>query len=163
MISKKKTRKAQEEMVGFVLIVVLVAIIALIFLGISMRKTTRAEENKEIDSFLASTLLFTTNCRPSADAVYDFKDLIRACLKNERCDELEKACDVLNKTAFNLIENSWKISEESREKAYIFRIYKGEESLVYLAEGKESSKKQGAEIYLPVEGENVYLRMEIFY
>jgi len=51
-----KDKKAQEEMVGFVLIVVLVAIIAVIFLGITLRKPSNkiGQESERLSSFLSA-------------------------------------------------------------------------------------------------------------
>jgi len=160
---KRKSKRSQEEMIGFVLIVVLVAIIALIFLAISARKPVRMQESKEIENFLHSSLLYTTDCKPSPEIIYDFKDLIKACLKKNRCLNGELSCDVLNETAFGLIEAGWKLEERGRYKAYIFKVYKGEETLVHLSRGEITTKKQGAEVYLPVAEESVYVRMEVFY
>ena len=50
----KLNKKAQEEMVGFVLIVVIVAIIVVIFLGISLRNSEGdiGDESEKIGSFI---------------------------------------------------------------------------------------------------------------
>ena len=56
-MSKKTSKKAQEEMIGFVLIIVLVAVIALVFLAISIRKPAEIRDKKEIQNFLYSHFL----------------------------------------------------------------------------------------------------------
>ncbi len=42
-------KKSQEEMVGFVMVVVVVAVIFLVFLGIMMRKPGAAEDRTQIN------------------------------------------------------------------------------------------------------------------
>jgi hypothetical protein len=158
-----RERKAQEEMVGFVLIIVLVAVIALVFLAISIRKPQETKTSKEIENFLHSSLLYTASCQSSPERIYDFRDLIEACLKSERCLSGEKACDVLNKTAFDLIEASFHVGEEERYKGYIFKIYRQNETLVYLSRSKQTSTKLGSEVPVYISGNNFYIRLEIFY
>ena len=111
-VKKMINKKAQEEMIGFVLIVVLVSVIALIFLAISIRKTDGEIENKEIEKFLHASLLFSIECKE--DRNYDFKDLIKACYNNEQCLDGDNPCDLLDKTALELVENSFKIYEKAK-------------------------------------------------
>jgi len=159
----KNRKKAQEEMVGFVLIIVLVAVIALILFAIGIRKPKEEGTSRDIDNFLSSALLFTTECKPSLERNYDLKDLIKACYEGEDCLSGEKACNVLNKTANNLIKTSWEISEESKERGYIFKIYQKNENLIYLSKGEETSIKLGGEVFIPVSRDNLYMRLELFY
>ena len=54
----KMNRKAQEEIVGFVLIVVIVAIIFLVFLGIMIRQPgeVTSKESRDVSQFLGSMM-----------------------------------------------------------------------------------------------------------
>ena len=164
LIEKRKKmirKRAQEEIVGFVLIIVLVAVIALLFLAFSIRRPVEMQESREIEDFLHSSLSLTTDCKPSEERVYDLRDLIGACYNNEKCFDDKSACNVLNKTAFELIENSFQVGEEARYKSYNFRIYFQNTTLLYLSSGEETGSKSGAEIYIPISRENFYIRLEV--
>jgi len=158
-----KFRKGQEEMVGFVMIIVLVSVIALVFLVISIRKPTEMRTSKEVESFLHSALLFTSSCQSSSERVYDFKDLIEACLKNERCLDEENSCDVLNNTASELIETSFSVGENARYKAYNFKIYEENETLISLRKGNYTSSITGGELLLYISARNLNIRLELYY
>ena len=150
-------------MIGFVLIVVLVVVIGLIFLVVSLRQSPVIENNKEIENFLESALLFTSECQLNQIQKYEFKDLISACYMNKYCINGENACDVLNKTSHNLIETSWKTGKDMKYKSYIFRIHKDNENLIYLSKGNSTKITSSAEVFIPVSGEIFYIEMKISY
>ena len=52
----------QDEMVGFGLIIILVAIIFIVFISIYIRKPTEKVNDYEANSFIQSVLQYTTNC-----------------------------------------------------------------------------------------------------
>jgi len=178
MLSKKTTRAlssgygnkqianskhSQEEMVGFVLIIILVAVIVLIFLSLSMRKPVGMQRDQQIESFLHSSLIYTTKCKKSPEVIYDFKGLIGACYNGEDCLESEDSCEMLNQTAAELIENSFNIGEDSRYKGYIFRIDSKTGKILVQKEGEESLSSMGADVHIPVSGENVNITLKLFY
>ena len=74
-------RKGQEEIVGFVLIVVLLVIIAVIFLGIRLRNPEPTQKDSEIVyQFLESSMEQTTSCKTSESGRFISMDsLIRDC------------------------------------------------------------------------------------
>jgi len=118
-----KSKKAQEEMVGFVLIMLVVAVIFLVFIAIFIRKgfTDTDVESIEISHFLDSMLEYTTEC--SLDGGYTYLnvgDLFRECadnnLANCKNNAEETTCEILARTIEeNLIENkkSWSIGSLS--------------------------------------------------
>ena len=132
---KEKEKKAQEEMVGFVLIIVLVMIIAVIFLGFSVRKTPKLQESAEIRNFLGASLLYTTQCKPSIESVYNLKDLIKACYKKEECLNGKDSCEELNKTLSKLIRESFEFGKEEKYKGYYLKINIENSTLFELTEG----------------------------
>lgn len=158
-----KKRKSQEEMVGFVLIIVLVAVIALVFLSIGVLNKGEIKQDKEIENFLQSSLFYTTSCYKSEEIAYNLKDLIKACFNNEKCLDNRDSCNVLNETLAGLIAKSWKISEESEEKAYILKVYQKDNILINLNEGKETEKENAAKVAIYAARDNIYLEMGIFY
>jgi len=148
-------------MVGFVLIIILVAVIGLIFLAISIRPG-KIQESKEIENFLHSSLLYTTGCQVTEERVYDFRDLIEACLEDETCMSGENSCKVLNETALKLLEN-FDVGRDSKYKGYVFKIHLENETLVYLEKGTVSSSETGSWVSLYIDGNNVYVRLSLFY
>ena len=57
-------KRAQEEMVGFALIVIIVSVILVIFLGFSLRDQGKENvESYEVESFIQSFLQYTSECR----------------------------------------------------------------------------------------------------
>ncbi|MBI2451821.1 hypothetical protein HYV50_01945 [Candidatus Pacearchaeota archaeon] len=126
----KIRKKAQEEIVGFVLIMVLVAVIFLVFLTIAFRNNSEAEktQSSEVSQFLDAIMEFTTSC--SSDN-YNFKQLeeiFNECKKGELCMPGKEACDYLNETLKVLIEESWKFSPNAPEKGYILGAISTESS-----------------------------------
>lgn len=131
----KKKNKSQEEMVGFVLIVILVSIIALVFLAISINKKTTKLPSSEIESFFQSAMRYSTDCYSSMERRYDIRDLIKACYNSEMCLN-GTACEELNKTLSNMLKESWKIGKERPVKYYQLNIYdKTNKTIIKLREG----------------------------
>jgi len=126
------SKNAQEEMIGFVLIVLLVVVIAVVFLGISLRNNDSdfGRESYEIDSFLSSVRHYTTDCEISG-RFKTIGDLVVKC--NERlgggeCDNGDNICVVLATTVEGILEQStYVVSEESPVAYYDFRVYTGED------------------------------------
>jgi len=101
-----KGKYAQEEMVGFVLIVVIVMIGLLVFLVISLRKSPEQSlQSKEIENLLSSLLKHTTECAIVYEPDYDdIRDLIKSCYQNKKCTNLNRnACGYLNETLNNIM------------------------------------------------------------
>ncbi len=157
------TKRAQEEIIGFVLIIILVAVIALVFLVISLRKPAEINSNVEVKNFLHSSMLYTTSCYKSNEVVYDFQDLIKACYENKKCLNEEDSCDILNSTAVKLIDNAFSIGEENKYKAYIFKIQQENSSFFYLSKGNMTYNRNGYETYIPYSEGNLYVSMELSY
>lgn len=156
-----KMKKAQEEMVGFVVIIVLVTVIALVFLSFSIRKTSEVVDSKEVESFLHSSLLYTSDCEVSSRN-YDFRDLIKGCYSKEKCDSEEDICEILKQTADNLISNSFDVGEEKEFKGYDFKIYYGNESFVNLIKGNYTSKTSGSFVLVPIGRESVNMTLRLY-
>jgi len=119
---QKMKRKAQEEMVGFVVIMVLVAVIFLVFLGIFVRRgVAEPTSSIEVSQFLNSLSEYTTTC--SLDNGFSFKkidDLAQACDAGLQCSSGNSACQTLEETLKEIIESSWNFSPDSPEKSYAF-------------------------------------------
>ena len=141
----KLKNKAQEEMVGFVLILIVVAVIILVFLSISLRKPRDVVESYEVESFLQALSQHVSNCSINyASNKVEIKDLIEECFQGSLCLNGKTACEELNSTLSILIQNSWQISEDRPNKAYVFNsTYQGEEVLS-LVKGNFTQNTKGS-------------------
>ncbi len=121
--SKENNKKAQHEIMGFVIIVALVMIIGVVFLGLMIRPTSTKHANVEISNLLQASMYSTTNCSISWPGYKNGQELVKSCFKNERCLDGRMACEALNSTLKNIISQSLKISEDTPNKAYKLSIY----------------------------------------
>ena len=128
MMNKKRKCKAQQEMVGFVLIVVLVVVVAMIFLVISTKKPVAEKESTELYNLISALMDQTTECADYEPNYYDMRKLIRSCYQNKRCNNLDKtACEYLNQSLTNIIGDVLKT--ESQASYYNFNIFYTESSI----------------------------------
>ena len=107
-ISRLRTRKkAQNEMVGFVLIVVVVVIGLMIFLIMSARNAPEETESLEVANMLSVMLTYTTECAIINEPRFDtLGDLLKSCYEEKTCSNLERdACEYLNETLKDIMED----------------------------------------------------------
>ena len=113
---RKIINKGQQEMVGFILIVVMVVIAIMIFVVISVRKPAEIIESKDVSNMIGSMLRYTTDCAIVFEPQYDdVRDLIKSCYSNEYCSNIdEEACDhledILNETITDVLKTDNRIS-----------------------------------------------------
>jgi len=150
-------RRGQEEIVGFVLIVLLVAIIFLVFLGISLRQPPDLQkESRDVFQFLESMIEYTSACAISFEPAFSsVGELIRECYESPEttCTSNENVCDVLESNLRDILGASWKIGPDRPIKAYIFdSVYVSDtdqERIVDIAEGNCSASFSGSEYLTP--------------
>jgi hypothetical protein len=123
----KKTKKAQEEIIGFVLIMVVVAVAFLIFLGITIRNSDSPEQKDSVDTshFLDSLMEYTTECAIVSTQLYsNMAKLIKDCDLNKQCQGSHPqgalACEILEETLTEILSAGWKIGENTPIKGYTF-------------------------------------------
>ena len=135
MRSKKKF--GQQEMVGFVLIVVLVIVGLMVFLVISVRDSPEDEGSLEVENILNAIMKHTTDCAVVYEPDYDdFEDLFKSCYKEDDCDNFDKsACDYLNESLQDVISSmvlsdasisGWSAEFSERDGAGILRWEEGD-------------------------------------
>ena len=133
--SKKKSTKAQEEMVGFALIIILVAIIFLVFLAVYVKKPQSENiDNPEANSFVQSFLQYTTTCEQDSENI-TVQRLIIKCQEKEKCDSGKEICKVLNDTIKNIIKESWNVSSQNPVKGYSLIIFTESKQVLNITEG----------------------------
>src|SRR3989344_7778437 len=125
--NKVKNKKAQEEMVGFALIIVLVAVIALVLLGIMIRspRSQEARQSSELDSFTKSVASYTTNCEISGRGFRTISELISDCSdKGGSCENGIAFCEVLSSTLKIILNTTYNVANSSNIKYYKSQIVK---------------------------------------
>ena len=140
-----KNKKAQEEMVGFALIIIIVAIIMLVFLGFSLRSTQKATvENYEVESFIQSFLQYTTECENNVEKL-SVQKLIFSCNNREICANGVNSCDVLKSDLSQIVSESWKIGTDRPVKGYELSIKTDQNQIILeLKKGETTRNFKGA-------------------
>ncbi len=150
MISKK----GQEEIVGFVMIVVVVAVLGLIFLVISLRNGEEIErESRDVRLFLESAGELTLEC--SGNGGENTRKMLIECYNKEQCESGKKACEVLKRSLEESIEAGFQYGHENAVKGYEFNASysrnssKSGEEVLFISKGNCSSGiKSGAEEFI---------------
>src|SRR3989344_8180350 len=125
--NKVKNKKAQEEMVGFALIIVLVAVIALVLLGIMIRspRSQEARPSSELDSFTKSVASYTTDCEISGRGFRTVSELTSDWAdKGGSCANEVAFCDVLSSTLKGILNTTYNVANSSNIKYYKAQIVK---------------------------------------
>ena len=114
-----KDKRAQEEMIGFILIVVIVVVVALILMSLTLRKSAPEKNSKEIENFLEASMLSSSRCAIKFVPQYDsMQDLITSCYENKDCENGEKSCAVLNSSMRDMINEAFPIGGGGQYKSY---------------------------------------------
>lgn len=132
-------KKAQEEMVGFAIILIIVAVVIVVLLGFMLRKPRNSEAipSYEIGAFINSFLKYTTSCENSL-GMQNMQELIVSCQREINCLDGRESCSVLNSTINELINASWIIDEKANIKGYRFNIKSNGEDLVLIQKGNQT-------------------------
>jgi len=155
---RKIKKKGQEEIVGFVVIIVLVAVVFLVILGLYLRQKAPATQKESIDvkQFLESAMEYTSDCI-TGPTYLSLGELVRECYDNadSMCSSEESSCGVLNRTLEGLIETNWRYGPDRPFKGYIFNsTYSSSgsygEEVLFIAKGNCTIGRIGAEHPIPV-------------
>ncbi len=157
---KVKNKKGQEEIVGFVLIVVLLVIVAVIFLGIRLRNPEPTQKESEIVyQFLESSMEQTTTCKTSETGRFIALDsLVRECHSgNSLCTSGDESCEVVDETFKEMLNSTWQVGENYPYKGYSVQgIYNfnssgnaGTEKLFNITQGTCANSFSGSSYLIP--------------
>ncbi len=147
-------KKGQEEMVGFVVIVVLVAIVSVVLLGISFREKTPStgRDSSEIYQFLESMMGYTTDCALQYEPDYsELSELIAECNSNSAiiCTNEENVCDKAETSIKEILSSSFKVGDDRPIKGYEFEaVYSNEndiDAIFNISEGVCNGSFEGSE------------------
>ena len=160
-------KKAQQEMVGFVLIVVIVVIALMIFLVISIRKPVQSVESQDLDNMLSSIMAYTTECAIVAEPDFDnMGNLIRSCYQDEKCTNTGlMACDSMKTSLDSIVTDVFK--SEAKYSSYELNITvvdkdSGVKSLYEKKEGNCTGSSKGGSNKISIDSKtsiNVQIRL----
>ncbi len=164
MIIQKKSKRAQDEMVGFALIMIMVVVILVVFLGFSLRNSKKETvESYEVESFLQSFLQYTTDC--SNDLEYlSVQKLISDCYDKEVCLDGRDTCKALDSTLDGIVKAGWKVGEDRPIRGYDLTILVNSEKMLTLKEGDVTNDYKGAiEPFARSGGEDYEISFQVYY
>jgi hypothetical protein len=150
IFSTVRNKYGQEEMVGFALIMILVAVILLIFVGFSLKDSQKdVTESYEVESFIQAFLQYTTDCADGYEPrYYSVGKLITACNNGERCLDERDTCEVLELTLGEITGASWKVGENLPVKGYELKILSNNKDMMIIQKGNFTENSRGAVQYL---------------
>jgi hypothetical protein len=95
-------RKGQQEMIGFVVIVLLIVIVATIFLSFSIQKSKRsiAYEYQAVNDLLYAMMKYTTNCNYKK-----LQEVVRDCVNEQKCKDRD-ACEYVKEEIKNILNST---------------------------------------------------------
>ena len=155
-----KNKRAQEEIVGFALIIIIVAVVLLFLLSFSLKRPEKESiESYEADSFLQSALQVTTSCEINLQN-QSVQDLIFSCDDFEFCDNGSNSCEVLNASLGEVLDASWPVGSNKPIKGYEFLIKTGGSELLAINNGNVTNNYKGALQDLPGE---IKITFKVYY
>jgi hypothetical protein len=173
-------RKAQHEIIGFILIIVLVVVVSMIFLALYVRQKPSgvATESKQVSNLLHSMLQYTTDCAIYVPQYESLRDLIKSCYNSEKCSDGISTCQKLKDMVNKLLESAqpnigagemvikgyeFNASYVSEQRGFFMKPR--EADLVYISKGKcsKASNSIGSQEFLPLDVGNIKVSLKFCY
>ncbi len=172
----KKDKAGQQEIIGFVLIVVLVLVAGMVFLIIAIKSPIEEKESKNVENLLFALEEHTTDCANYEPNYYSIKKLVKECYGNHRCENLDReSCDYLEEEVKEILDKV--IETEAGRNFYELEIFfrdsdedessdvsANEDEILSVFSGEcNISKSSSAQIASPVafESGNIITRLRI--
>ena len=156
--------RGQQEMVGFILIVVLVVIGLMVFLILSVRNSPEPVNSLAVENMLASIMQHTTECAVVFEPQFDsFEDLFKSCYEGDDCSNLGlSACEYLNESLRDvmgaLIESEATV--ESYQVDFFVREVSGQEGILRIVEGNCTGPSLAAQRSIVSGSESLVVRVK---
>ncbi len=157
--------KAQQEMVGFVLIVVLVVVGMMVFLVISLKNSPETKNSIQVGNILDAIMKTTTNCAIIYAPDYDnFQDLFKSCYKAKRCSNLNiSACDYLKTNLQKVVKTM--MNTEATVSSYQLNFFSkdstGQQGIITFCKGNCTGDVSAAQRNIISGSENLIIQMKI--
>jgi hypothetical protein len=155
-------KKAQQEIVGFVLIVVLVIVGLMVYLVISLRESPVEKTNIQAGNILDSIMKMTTECAVIFEPDFDnYGELFGSCYSGETCRNLnKKACEYLNESLKDVLDDLMK--SEATINYYKFELFeKDGEGILEIKWGNCTGKILGAQRNIFKDSQNLITRITL--
>jgi len=166
-----RRKKGQEEIVGFILIVVIIAIAFVVFLGIKLRNPEPAQRESEIlYQFIESSMEQTTDCAIRENSKnLALNELIRECHSfNNTCFNGEGSCAEAEKTIRNILKSAWTVGPDNVYKGYEFNAEyhynlssEINERFISIAEGNCTNNFVGNSYFIPEFPGNIVVQAKL--
>ena len=163
-MSSRYRARGQQEMVGFILIVVLVVIGLMVFLILSVRDSPDPVNSLVVENMLASIMRHTTECAIVFEPQFDsFEDLFKSCYERDDCSNLEQsACDYLNESLRDVVGAL--IESEATVDAYqvdfLVKDVSGQQGLLRIVEGNCTGPSLAAQRSILSGSESLVVRIK---
>jgi len=155
-------KRGQQEIVGFVLIVVLVVIGLMVFLIISVRDSGEEVGGVRVSNMVDVLMRTTTDCAIVSEPYFeDFEDLFKSCREGDSCANLGvSACDYLNESLRNVV-SSMVMSDASVDGWEVeFSVREGE-GILRWSDGECAGGVSGAQRTIVSGGTSLIVRMRV--
>jgi len=165
-MSISRNKKAQEEIMGFVILIVVVIIISIVFFGFSLRKTATFEPKlNEMDDFIQAALSYTTDCRINAES-QNIRDVIKYCNTNpDRICENNNVsvCIELNSTMNSIVYKLLGTQiANSYVHGYVLNI-SNSGNLAYIEKGNLTGSYFASSTAIPSGDSGITLKLKFYY
>jgi hypothetical protein len=157
----KRLRKAQDEMVGFALIVIIIAVVFIVIVSVYIRKPQEKTQDYEVNSFVQALLQYTTTCEEENNENLTIQELLNKCQEGNPCYYNEiihresNPCKILNDTIKEVVKASWEtgikgywfnitISKDGETEEQILNIKEGVVTKNYRTGGQDLPPKAGS-------------------
>lgn len=159
-----KKRKGQDEIIGFAVIIVIVAVIMLVLLAfyIAAPKTRDTVESFEVSGYLQAILQYTTDCESNLEH-RNVQDLVMDCNSNEVCLNGKNSCDALEETLKGITAESWKVGNTPIQGYYMNVTLNGKNIIDPIKVGNQTGNAKGAFQDLVRGGNDIGILFEVYY
>ena len=163
LVAAPNRKRAQEEMVGFGLIIIIVAVILLVFLGLTLTKPQKeAVEDYEVNSFIQAFLQYTTDCEDNLEYL-SVQKLIFDCNSGEECLDGRSSCEALNLTLMEIVGETWMVGEGRPIQGHELEIIVDDAKMLFFKEGNITQNYRGSSQDFSRRGENYEIFFKAYY
>lgn len=159
-----ENKKAQQEIVGFALIIILVAVILLVLLSLYFgNKKENKIESYGVKNFIDAAFEHTVNCGYEPTPL---RKLVYSCYDESFCVDGTSSCDMLKTTLEGLLNASWNIGEQSSIKGYTLKIIPTEstgEAILEISKGNSTNLIKGESQDYPRLRQRLVVELSVYY
>lgn len=159
-----QNKKAQSEMVGFAVILIIVTVLLVVFLSFSANDNNNKNTNDyKIMTFLESFSETTTLCEESRQENYvSLRKVISKCKRSESCYNNTQACEIMNETIDKIMNSSWKVGLKYPDKGYSLKLKYGDDDSYFLEKIEGIKTKNNKIGYLEFPSDKLLMQLEVY-